>query len=52
LDRDVRIPIVVITACDDIMIAAKESLGATDFFLEPVAKGALVAAIRSTRRRS
>ena len=53
LDRDVRIPIIVITACDDDVIARKaRSLGAAAFLLKPVARDGLEAAIRSTRRRS
>lgn len=46
LNRGVRIPTIVFSASDDKSIAASAvSLGATAFFVKPVPRGALMAAI-------
>ena len=52
LDRGIRIPTIVITASNDKSIAARAaSLGAAAFFLKPVPRDALMAAINSTKNR-
>jgi FixJ family two-component response regulator len=52
LNRGVRIPIIVITASNDKNIAASAaSLGAAGFFLKPVPRDALMAAINSAKKR-
>ena len=52
LNRGVRIPTIVISANDDKSIAASAaSLGATAFFVKPVPRGALMAAINSAKKR-
>jgi FixJ family two-component response regulator len=52
LSCGVRIPTIVITASDDKSIAASAaSLGAAAFFLKPVPRDALMAAINSAKRR-
>ena len=53
LNCDVRIPTIVISASDDKSIAASAaSLGAVAFFLKPVPRDALMAAINSAKRRN
>jgi FixJ family two-component response regulator len=53
LKCNVRIPTIVITASDDKNIAARAvSLGAAAFFLKPVPRDALIAAINSAIRAS
>src|SRR5262245_56307546 len=52
LNRGVRIPTIVISANDDKSIAASAaSLGAAAFFVKPVPRGALIAAINSAKER-
>jgi FixJ family two-component response regulator len=52
LNRGVRIPTIVISANDDESIAASAaSLGAVAFFVKPVPRGALMAAINSAKKR-
>jgi FixJ family two-component response regulator len=52
LHCDVRIPTIVISASDDKSIAASAaSLGAIAFFLKPVPRDALMAAINSAKKR-
>src|SRR5579871_1439727 len=52
LNCGVRIPTIVITASDDKGIAARAaSLGAVAFFLKPVPRDALMAAINSAKKR-
>ena len=52
LNCDVRIPTIVISASDDKSIAASAaSLGAVAFFLKPVPRDALMAAINSAKKR-
>ena len=52
LNRGVRIPTIVITASNDKSIAASAgSLGAAAFFLKPVPRDALMAAIHSAKKR-
>jgi FixJ family two-component response regulator len=52
LNRGVRIPTIVITATDGKGIAASAaSLGAVAFFLKPVPRDALIAAINSAKKR-
>jgi len=52
LNCDVRIPIIVISASDDKSIATSAaSLGAVAFFLKPVPRDALMAAINSAKKR-
>jgi FixJ family two-component response regulator len=52
LNRRVRIPTIVITASNDKSIAASAgSLGAAAFFLKPVPRDALMAAINSAKKR-
>jgi len=52
LNRGVRIPTIVISANDDKSIAATAaSLGAATFFVKPVPRGALMAAINSATKR-
>ena len=52
LNYGVRIPTIVITASEDKGIAASAaSLGAVAFFLKPVPRGALMAAINSAKKR-
>ena len=52
LNRGVRIPTIVITASNDKSIAASAgSLGAAAFFLKPVPRDTLMAAIHSAKRR-
>src|SRR5215831_18601319 len=51
LNCDVRIPTIVISASDDKSIAASAaSLGAVAFFLKPVPRDALMAAINSVKK--
>ena len=53
LHCDVSIPTIVITASDDKSIAASAaSLGAAAFFLKPVPRDALMAAINSAKKRN
>src|SRR5262245_49753293 len=52
LNRDVRIPTIVISANDDKNIAASAaSLGAAAFFVKPVPRGALMEAINSAKEQ-
>ena len=52
LNRGIRIPTIVITASNDKSIAASAaSLGAAAFFLTPVPRDALMAAINSAKKR-
>jgi CheY-like chemotaxis protein len=52
LNRGVRIPTIVVTASNDKSIAASAaSLGAAAFFLKPVPRDALMAAINSAKKR-
>ena len=52
LNRGIRIPTIVITASNDKSIAASAgSLGAAAFFLKPVPRDALMAAINSAKKR-
>jgi DNA-binding response OmpR family regulator len=52
LSRDLRSPTIVISANDDNNIAASAvSLGAAAFFVKPVRRGALMAAINSVKKR-
>ena len=52
LNRGIRIPTIVITASNDKSIAARAaSLGAAAFFLKPVPRDALMAAINSAKKR-
>ena len=52
LNCDVRIPTIVISASDDKSIATSAaSLGAVAFFLKPVPRDALMAAINSAKKR-
>jgi DNA-binding response OmpR family regulator len=52
LSRGVHIPLIVITASDDKRIAASAaSLGAAAFFLKPVPRDALMAAINSAKKQ-
>jgi CheY-like chemotaxis protein len=52
LDRGLRIPTIVVTACDDKSIAASAaSLGATAFFLKPAPRDLLMTAINSAKKQ-